>query len=128
MLLEIDGLKLERSNPEGRCRSDPILFVHGMWGGFWYWQDCLRFFFSRGYVCFAINLRGHHGSRPVPDIGKTSLRDYVEDIYDAARSLGGPILMGHSREGLLVLEAAELLSPPVVVDVIPAFPLARCAP
>ena len=61
-----------------------------MWGGSWYWRDYLRFFSSRGYVCFAIDLRGHHGSRPVPDIGKMSLRDYVDDICDAAGPWAAP--------------------------------------
>ena len=48
----------------------------------------------------------------------------MEDICDAARSLGGPILIGHSMGGLLVLKAAELLSPLAVVAVTPASPRA----
>ena len=91
----------------------PILFIHGFLGGAWYFEKYQRSFAARGYPAYAVNLRGHHGSRPVPDIGRVSLEDYVDDVRDAARWIDGrhhrpPILFGHSMGGLLASKAAEL--------------------
>jgi pimeloyl-ACP methyl ester carboxylesterase len=86
----------------------PILFVHGMFGGAWMFAEWQRRFAELGYSSIAINLRGHWGSRPVPDIGKVSMREYVDDALAAAASLGRPIVVGHSMGGLIAQKLAEL--------------------
>ena len=65
----------------------PILFLHGLLGGAWYFDRYLHFLATRGYPGYALNLRGHHGSRQVPDIGRVSVADYVDDALEVARSL-----------------------------------------
>ena len=84
-----------------------MLLIHGMFGGAWMWENYRGLLARHGYTCHAINLRGHHGSRPVRDIGKVSTYDYVEDALEVARSLGNPIVIGHSMGGLIAQKVAE---------------------
>ena len=122
MTTEIAGLTVETTEPRGAVRPEPVLFVHGMWGGAWMWEPYLDFFAARGWRGYALNLRGHHGSRPVPDIGRVSIHDYVADARAVAETLGRPVVIGHSMGGLLAQKLAELLAPPAVVAVTPAAP------
>ncbi len=120
--MTLAGLEVERVTPRIPSRDHPILFVHGMWGGSWMWERYLGFFAGQGYACYALNLRGHHGSRPVPAIGRVPFADYVMDVRGAVAALDNPILVGHSMGGLLVQKLAELLDPPAAVLLAPAAP------
>ncbi len=120
--MEIAGLTVERVAPRVPEREPPILFLHGMWGGSWMWDHYLGFFAGRGYTCYALNLRGHHGSKPVGDIGRVPFADYVLDARGVVAALGNPILVGHSMGGLLVQKLAELLAPPAAIALTPAAP------
>jgi pimeloyl-ACP methyl ester carboxylesterase len=90
----------------GRPRP-PVLCVHGMFGGAWQFDRWLPLLAERGYDARALNLRGHHGSRPVADIGKVSMRDYVDDALEAAGAIGSPVVLGHSMGGLIAQKLAE---------------------
>ena len=105
----IEGLTISVARPARRPGRErpPILFVHGMFGGAWYFERYQRFFAGRGYSSYALNLRGHHDSRLVEDLGKVSLADYVEDARTVARHLGRPIVIGHSMGGLIAQKLAE---------------------
>lgn len=116
----IARLTVTRSGPEGSARQ--ILFIHGMWEGAWIWQNYLDFFAKRGYSCIALNLRGHHDSRPVDDIGQVALTDYVADAAGVRAALGDPILVGHSMGGLIVQKLIEQLEAPAAVAITPAAP------
>ncbi|HET7565472.1 MAG TPA: alpha/beta fold hydrolase [Gemmatimonadaceae bacterium] len=91
----------------------PILFVHGMFGGAWYFDKFQRCFAERGYSSYALDLRGHHGSRAVADIGNVSVLDYVEDALEVVRAMPRasngerPIVVGHSMGGLIAQKVAE---------------------
>ena len=110
-LLELNGLTLVVAEPREAIRP-PIMFVHGMLGGAWYFDWYQRFFAERGFPNAAINLRGHHGSRPVPDIGCVPLSEYVADATEAAELLrerhgSPPVVVGHSMGGLIAQKMAE---------------------
>ena len=85
----------------------PILFIHGILGGPWYFEGYQRFFADRGYPGFAISLRGRPGSRPVPDLGRIPLEAFVDDALDVAKAIGRPIVIGHSMGGLIAQRVAE---------------------
>jgi non-heme chloroperoxidase len=85
----------------------PVLLIHGMFGGAWYWQAYQSFLARHGYESHALNLRGHHGSRPVKDIGKVPASAYVEDALEVAATLRNPIVVGHSMGGLIAQKVAE---------------------
>ena len=103
----IADLLLERVAPSGRSARLPLLFVHGMGGGSWYWANYLRASAEAGWEAWALNLRGHHGSRPVPNLGLVGVRDYVQDVRDCLRVLGEVVLVGHSMGGLVAQKVAE---------------------
>jgi pimeloyl-ACP methyl ester carboxylesterase len=81
--------------------------VHGAWGGSWYLRNYLYAAALAGWDTWAVNLRGHGGSRPVADLGRVSVLDYVEDVRDCAKALGEPVVIGHSMGGLIAQKVAE---------------------
>ena len=101
------SLKVIVTRPTTPNRKAPVLLIHGMFGGAWMWENYQSLLARHGYECHAINLRGHHGSRPVRDIGKVSVNEYVDDALEVARSLGNPIVIGHSMGGLIAQKVAE---------------------
>lgn len=103
----VDTLTVAVERPATPSAKPPVLLLHGMFGGAWYWEGYQQYLARRGYESHAINLRGHHGSRPVRDLGKLSLHDYVADAMEVARSLGMPHVIGHSMGGLIAQKVAE---------------------
>ena len=85
----------------------PILFIHGILAGPWYFENYQRFFAERGYPSIALSLRGRPGSRRVADIARISLKEFVADALEVARGMGRPIVVGHSMGGLIAQRLAE---------------------
>lgn len=90
--------------PEGKTRSNPILFVHGAFTGAWCWEEYfLPYFAKHGYDAYALSLRGHGKSSGRPFIWLYSLSDYVKDVAQAVAQMEKPpILIGHSMGGRIV--------------------------
>jgi non-heme chloroperoxidase len=88
-----------------KTMPDTIVMIHGMWVGGWFWNDFKQFFKSRGYECITPTLRYHDvepNAPPHPDLGRTSLLDFAEDLETEIRNLEQPpILLGVSMGGLL---------------------------
>lgn len=103
----VGDLTVSVERPTTPSAKPRVLLIHGMFGGAWYWERYQSFLARHGYESHALNLRGHHGSRQVRDIGNVPLRDYVDDAIDAARALGNPIVIGHSMGGLIAQKVAE---------------------
>jgi len=78
-----------------------------MFGGAWQFEGWLRLLAERGYAAYAMNLRGHHDSRPVVDLGRVSVLDFVKDALAVAKGLGAPAVLGHSMGGLIAQKLAE---------------------
>lgn len=82
-----------------------IYMIHGMWCGGWVWDNFIRYFEKLGYQCIAPTLRHHNAKKnddPHPDLGTTSLLDYISDLEKKITALDAPpIIMGHSMGGLL---------------------------
>lgn len=92
-------------NIHKNAMNETIFMIHGMWGGGWYWDKYRQFFQDRGYRCLAPTLR-FHGVNPKkpphPELGTTSLLDYVADLEVELKKLDRPpIIIGHSMGGLL---------------------------
>ena len=83
-----------------------FLLVHGMWHGTWCWDRLVALLEERGHHAIAVPLPGMIG--PDDDIGLASLDCWSKAVVEAARSADEtPILVGHSRGGLIVSQAAE---------------------
>ncbi len=78
-----------------------------MHGGSWYLRSWHYAAAHAGWDAGALNLRGHHGSRPVPDLGRVSVLDSVEDVHDCLRILREAVVIGHSMGGLVAQKVAE---------------------
>lgn len=108
----IGALSLTVEQPE-RAIHPPLLMLHGMFGGSWYFEKYQRFFAARGWPAYALDLRGHHGSRPVERLGQVSIADFVADALEASRGIAdrhegqSPAVIGHSMGGLLAQKLAE---------------------
>ena len=111
--LSVDGLSLVVAEaPAAAEPRPPVLFVHGMFGGAWQFDGWQRLFAGHGWTSYALDLRGHHASRAVPDLGRLSVHDYVQDALAAAAFLDGrhgskPVVIGHSMGGLITQKVAE---------------------
>lgn len=103
----VGDLTVAVERPAAPSDKPPVLMIHGMFGGSWQWENYQSQLARRGYASHAMNLRGHHGSRPVPDVGKVSLDEFVADALEVARTLKNPIVMGHSMGGLIAQKLAE---------------------
>ena len=118
--IEIGDLTLDVALP-ARASQPPVLMVHGIMGGAWYFAKWLQFLGARGHPAYALNLRGHHGSRPVENFGQVSVMDYVTDVHDAAAGIRERhsqvplVLVGHSMGGLVAQKVAESASPAAVI-------------
>ncbi len=98
-----------------------IMFIHGMWGGGWYFEQFKAHFQKQGYECLTPDLK-YHDVSPEADspagLGTTSLTDYAGDLEKQIRTLDEkPILIGHSMGGLLAqkLTARGLASAAVLL-------------
>ena len=105
----------------------PLLLVPGMFGGAWHFERWQPFLADRGWTSYALSLRGHLNSRPVPDIGTVPMTDYVADVLETAAWLHGmhgekPLVIGHSMGGLLAQKAAEAGAAQATVLLCPAPP------
>lgn len=106
-LRRVGDLTVAVEQPDSPATKPPVLMLHGMFGGAWQWERYQSLLARHGYATHAVNLRGHHGSRPVADIGNVRVAEYVEDALEVARTLDHPILMGHSMGGLVAQKVAE---------------------
>jgi pimeloyl-ACP methyl ester carboxylesterase len=127
-LVTVNNLMVTVAHPAATSRPrPPILFIHGLFAGAWVFEECQRFFAQRGYPAYAVNLRGHAGSRPVTDIGRVSVADYASDALEVAQALTErsdalPIVIGHSMGGLLAQTLAEARAVTAAILLCPAPP------
>lgn len=103
----IGSLSLDHAAPESRKYHYPLLFIHGMHEGSWFFQNWLQVAADMGWDAWAINLRGHHDSKPVQRFGKVSIMDYVEDVEDVLREIGPAVLVSRSMGGLIAQLVAD---------------------
>ena len=84
----IGDLLLEHAPAVGPVKPYPLLLVHGMNGGAWYLRPWLYAAAQSGWDSWAVNLRGHHGSRPVTDLGRVWSRNTSRTWRIACASSG----------------------------------------
>ena len=110
-------LELLTQRPHGDARTTPILFLHGAWCAAWCWDEhFLPHFAACGYVAHALSLRGHGESDGRERLRWTSIAEYVADVEQVVRQLGGaPVLVGHSMGGFVLQRYLERHNVPAAV-------------
>jgi pimeloyl-ACP methyl ester carboxylesterase len=82
-----------------------VVLVHGAWHGPWCWDDMAGRLADHGYHVTAVQLRGHNHA---PGRIWHRIRDYVDDVRQAATEFSEPtVLVGHSMGGLVVQRYLE---------------------
>lgn len=120
---DLTGYAAHVENPD----VPPVLLVHGLFGGAWYLERYQTALAALGFPSLAIDLRGHNGSRPVTDLGRVSILDYVTDARDGVQWLQqrygqAPFVLGHSMGGLITQKLAESETLAAIVLLTPAPP------
>ncbi len=84
----------------------PYVLVHGSWHGAWCWYKVVPRLEQAGHTALAIDLPGHGRDwTPARDV---SLQTYVDCVCGLLDTLPEPaILVGHSRGGIVISQAAE---------------------
>jgi pimeloyl-ACP methyl ester carboxylesterase len=112
-------------SPEKKIKGT-IVMIHGMFVGSWVWENFKKYFEERGYKCITPTLRYHDtplSSPANPNLGTTSIVDYVNDIEKEIRKIEEtPIIIGHSMGGLIsqILASRGLVKSAVLIA--PAAP------
>ena len=95
----VNGIAVEVFLQRQEQHPVPLLFVHGSSCGSWLWDNFLQFFSSRGWLCYALNLRGHHLSVPVDDWGEVGVSSYLEDIDKVVKWIGKDLIVHRPQHG-----------------------------
>ena len=108
--------------PRKLLYPNPIMAIHGMWGRGERWTKFAHFFSKKGYRFIAPTLRHHYPNNKISELGKTSVNDYIQDIFrliltleergingrEDDEAIGRPILFGHSMGGLISQKIASM--------------------
>ena len=114
-------LALGRRLPRGPARRPPVLLCHGLSANRWMLdpgvegRSLAAFLAGTGFDCFALDLRGHGGSRRGPPLAAgwtfdTYLAEDVPAALDAVRGATGEervLWVGHSLGALLGMAACQ---------------------
>jgi pimeloyl-ACP methyl ester carboxylesterase len=143
-LLSFSDLTVAVEQPPRPSALPPVLLVPGLNAGAWVFERYQRFLLKQGYATYALNLRGHAGSRPVADIGQVPFSAFVDDALEVARAIATehvsgpqlgrplpadapapsplPVVIGHSLGGLVAQRLAEEQVVRAAILVCPAPP------
>ncbi len=83
-----------------------FILIHGAWHGGWCWERLTPLLTAAGHTVLAPDLPGM--GTDTRQLGSDPLGEWVDFVVDlAAGAEGRVILVGHSRGGLVISEAAE---------------------
>jgi pimeloyl-ACP methyl ester carboxylesterase len=124
---DLNEMNARENDSSNQAASDnpplqPLLFVHGWWGGPWVWERFMEYFSKLGYRCHALNLNASDSTCMNKDAGKVSFQDHLDRLREKTRELGDPIVIGHSAGGLLIQKLLERCTLPAAVLVASAAP------
>lgn len=104
--------------------SKHIVFIHGMWGTGWSFDNIVNQYAAQGYTCHTPVLRHHTSTtQPHPELSGVRLNDYVDDLTELIQGLDEkPIILGHSMGGLIAQKLAAKGLAKQLILVTPATP------
>lgn len=122
-MAHLGPLEAEHHPAVGTRRGPPVVLLHGLGLGRWFWGRDQQLLAELGIESWAVDLPGHGA-----DAGRdVSLEDVVSGVADAVATLDHPALVGHSMGGLVAqlltarveLASIALISPIPCGDVRP---------
>lgn len=121
--LGLNNIFVEQLTPDEKSFSNPIVLVHGSFGGYWMWKMIASALAERGFETFALSLRGHKPGGET-NLGSLVMQDYVEDVAVVVNELHleNPVIIGHSMGGLVALMYAAKNVVSAVISIDPSPP------
>ena len=103
---------METRNVDSYCSNElthypPIILIHGMFGGGWYFENWAKFLCEKGFRAYVI--------KDLHSVHNSTFNDYVNEVSCLLVSLAEdketvkfkPIIIGHSMGGLITQKLAE---------------------
>src|SRR3989338_5272225 len=103
---------METINVDSYCSNElthypPIILIHGMFGGGWYFENWAKFLCEKGFRSYVI--------KDLHSVHNSTFNDYVNEVSCLLVSLAEdketvkfkPIIIGHSMGGLITQKLAE---------------------
>lgn len=85
-----------------------FVLIHGAWHGAWCWEKVTPLLEDQGYRVIAPDLPGMGEDRT--PLAQVTLEGWARFVADTVTAQGEPvILVGHSRAGIVISQAAELV-------------------
>lgn len=83
-----------------------FILIHGSWHGSWNWHRVIPILENRGHTAIALDLPGM--GRDKTPINEVKMKTTVQRICKVIDSVKGKvILVGHSKNGIMISQAAE---------------------
>ena len=121
-------------------KTNPVIFIHGLWIHSTAWQPWLDLFSERGYTVSAPGWPGdsdtvaatRENADALNDVGIAQIVDHYAELIGTAKHEVKPVIVGHSFGGLIAQEllatgyaAAAVAIDPAPIKGVKALPLAQ---
>jgi pimeloyl-ACP methyl ester carboxylesterase len=121
-------------------KTNPVIFIHGLWIHSSAWQPWLDLFSERGYTVSAPGWPGdsdtvaatRENADALNDVGIAQIVDHYAELIGTAKHEVKPVIVGHSFGGLIAQEllaagyaAAAVAIDPAPIKGVKALPLAQ---
>lgn len=83
-----------------------FVLIAGAWHGAWCWGRVVRLLEAAGHRVLTPELPGTGGDTTDP--ARVTLETWARHVVDAVSAVNTPLLVGHSRAGIIISRAAEL--------------------
>ncbi len=104
MQRRIGHVTIESIAAESPKFTAPIVLIHGLWCTAAVWRKFMGYLAHRGWICHALNLRGHGDAGAVDALSTACFADYVSDVEQVIAACEAvPVVVGHDLGGLLAL-------------------------
>ncbi|MDN5202681.1 alpha/beta fold hydrolase [Fulvivirgaceae bacterium BMA10] len=89
-----------------RTEKKTFILIHGSWHSAWNWHKVTPLLAKNGHTVYAIDLPGM--GRDKTPIQEVTFENTVKKLCDLINSIDGKvILVGHSKNGIMISQAAE---------------------
>ncbi|MGL4632234.1 MAG: alpha/beta fold hydrolase [Leadbetterella sp.] len=87
-------------------KMETFILIHGSWHSSWNWHKVIPILEKQGHRVFAIDLEGMGRDKtPIQDVTMQSAVKKICNLLDSIE--GKVILVGHSKNGIMISQAAE---------------------
>ena len=87
-------------------QTTTFILIHGSWHSAWNWHKVVPLLAKKGYKTIAVDLPGM--GRDKTPVNEVTLQQSVQKIVDLIDSIESEIiLVGHSKNGIIISQAAE---------------------